>query len=129
MSLFSKPKIEGIYKKTLNMIMESAKEAHPNEFAAGMREIDGVISELILVPGTIAGPTSALLKLHSLPIDYSIIGIAHSHPSPSLSPSQEDLNMFGRYGRVHIIAGVPYDLTSWQAYDYNGDKLDLEVIE
>lgn len=121
-------KIKGISRKTLNMIIESAKDAHPEEFAAGMREIDGIISELILVPGTISGPSSAILKLHSLPIDYSIVGVVHSHPSPSPSPSQEDLEMFSRYGKLHIIMAYPYQTDTWQAYNATGDKVELELI-
>lgn len=124
-----KKKITGITKRTLKMIMESSKDAHPNEFAAGLREIDGIISELILIPGTVSGPMNAILKLNQLPIDYSIVGIVHSHPSPNTSPSPEDKNTFGRYGRVHIIVGYPYDMDSWQAYNYNGDKIDLEVLD
>ncbi|MFW5898487.1 MAG: Mov34/MPN/PAD-1 family protein [Candidatus Saliniplasma sp.] len=127
--IFKKKDIRGISKRTLKMIMESAKDAHPNEFAAGMREIDGVISELILVPGTISGKTSALLRMRQLPIDYSVIGVVHSHPSRNFSPSRKDLLMFGRYGRVHIIAGYPYDMDSWQAYDYDGNKIELDVLD
>lgn len=129
MSIFSQKKVEGITRRVLNMILESSKDAYPNEFACGLREIDGIISELILVPGTISGPTSAILKLHSLPIDYSIVGIAHSHPTPSNKPSPEDLMLFSRYGRVHIIVGYPYDLNSWQTYDWNGNNLDLKLID
>lgn len=121
-------KIEGITKRTLNMIFECAKDAHPREFAAGMRHIDGVISELILVPGTISGNRSALLRLSNLPIDYSLVGIVHSHPSPNVSPSPQDINMFGRYGRVHIIVGWPYHEKSWKAYDWNGEEIELEVL-
>lgn len=125
----TKKEIRGISKRTLKMIMESAKDSHPNEFAAGLREVQGVISELILVPGTVSGPMNALLKLHSLPIDYSLVGIAHSHPSPSFSPSTQDLNMFGKFGRIHIIVSYPYDMSSWQAYNWKGEKIDLEVLD
>ncbi len=128
MSILGKKKITGITEKVLRMVLEASKDAFPNEFAAGMREIDGIISELILVPGTIAGPRSALLRLHNLPIDYSMVGVVHSHPSPNIQPSSHDLNMFGRYGRVHIIVGVPYDMESWQAYDYDGKKIELPII-
>ena len=127
--IFKKKEIRGISRRTLKMIMESAKDSYPNEFAAGMREIEGVISELILVPGTISGKTSALLRLRQLPIDYSIIGVVHSHPSRNFSPSSKDLIMFGRYGRVHIIAGYPFDMDSWQAYDHNGKPIELEVLD
>ncbi|MBS3816951.1 MAG: Mov34/MPN/PAD-1 family protein [Candidatus Thermoplasmatota archaeon] len=129
MSLFGEKKISGITKRVLSMFSESAKDSHPNEFAAGLREIDGIISELILVPGTVAGPVSAILKLHQLPIDYSIVGVIHSHPTPSYEPSQEDFSTFGSYGRVHIIMAYPYDMDSWQAYDSTGKKIELELIE
>ncbi len=129
MSLFGGKKIRGITERVLSMISESAKDAHPNEFAAGMREIDGVISELIMVPGTVSGPVSAILKLNNLPIDYSIIGVVHTHPTPNFSPSDEDIEMFGKYGRIHVIMSYPYDLESWQAYDSTGDEVELEVID
>ncbi len=128
MSLFGKKEIKGITERVLKMISESAKDAHPNEFAAGLREIDGVLSELILVPGTISGPMNAILRLTNLPVDYSIVGVVHTHPSRNPSPSKEDLIMFGRYGRIHIIMAYPYDLDSWQAYDSTGEKVDLEII-
>ncbi len=126
--MFGKKKVKGITKRTLGMIMECAKDAHPREFAAGMREIDGLISELILIPGTISGNRSALLRLHNLPIDYSMVGVVHSHPSHNISPSSQDLNMFGKYGRIHIIVGWPYDENSWKAYDWGGKEISLEVV-
>ncbi len=128
MSLFGKTEIKGITERVLKMISESAKDAHPNEFAAGLREIDGVLSELILVPGTVSGPRNALLRLNTLPVDYSIVGVVHTHPSRNPSPSKEDLTMFSRYGRIHIIMAYPYDLDSWQAYDSTGKEIDLEII-
>ncbi len=129
MGLFENRKIEGITKRVLNLFSESAKDAHPKEFAAGMREIDGIISELIMVPGTVSGPRSAILKLRTLPVDFSIVGVIHSHPSSSYNPSRGDMITFGKYGRLHIIMGYPYNLDSWQAYDNTGKKVDLDIIE
>lgn len=128
MSLFGGKKITAITERVLSLFSESAKDAHPNEFAAGLREIDGVISELILVPGTVSGPVSAILKLNQLPVDYSIVGVIHSHPSSSNAPSKEDFVTFGKYGKIHIIMAYPYDLESWQAYDSTGKEIDLEII-
>ncbi len=129
MGLFSNKKIEGVTARVLSLFSESAKDAHPAEFAAGMREIDGIISELILIPGTVSGPGSAILRLQTLPVDFSIVGVIHSHPSPNFNPSREDIITFGKYGRVHIIMAYPYDLDSWRAYDSTGKKLDLTLIE
>ncbi|MEF8873649.1 MAG: Mov34/MPN/PAD-1 family protein [Candidatus Thermoplasmatota archaeon] len=129
MGIFENKKIEGITKRVLNLFSESAQDAHPEEFAAGMREIDGIISELIMVPGSVSGPGSAILKLHNLPVDFSIVGVIHSHPSPNYQPSREDFVTFGKYGRLHIIMAYPYDLDSWQAYDSTGKEVELELIE
>ncbi len=128
MSLFGRKKITGITERVLKMISESAKDSHPKEFAAGLREIDGVISELILVPGTVSGPVSAIMRLNNLPVDFSIVGVVHTHPTSNPSPSQRDLTMFGRYGRIHVIMAYPYTLDSWKAYDQTGKEIDLEVI-
>lgn len=37
MSIFSQKKVEGITRRVLNMILESSKDAYPNEFACGLR--------------------------------------------------------------------------------------------
>jgi len=44
--------------------------------------------------------------MHMLPIDFTIMGTAHSHPSGVLKPSRADLNNF--YGRIMVIAAYPY---------------------
>lgn len=118
-----------ITKRCLNLINECAKSNYPREFAGLLRTNEKkVIDEIVMLPGTVSGDAHAIFKLHMLPIDFSIKGTVHSHPSPSFSPSNEDLNLFRKYGKVHIIAAKPFNLSSWQAYGYNGNKIDLEVI-
>ena len=110
------------------MVNEAAKETYPNEFVATLRAEEGVITELLLLPGTIQGTRSGVLLLHMLPIDFSVVGTVHSHPSYSNRPSQADLAMFGRFGNTHIITCLPYDMGSWQAYDFNGQPVELELV-
>ncbi len=117
-----------VLRSVISMIMASAKDSHPKEFACAMRGKDGVITELILVPGTISGGSSAILRLHMLPIDFSIVGIAHSHPSMHPQPSDADLNLFSRYGSTHIIAHYPYKKDCWKAYSRSGNEIKLEVL-
>jgi len=62
------------------------------------------------------------------PIDFNIVGTVHSHPSFSAHPSDADLQLFRKHGKIHIIAAAPYDKTSWLAYNHNGEELDLKVI-
>ncbi len=55
-------------------------------------------------------------------------GFALSHTGDSLLPTANDLRLFGYKGDVHIIIAHPFDNQSWAAYDNNGNKIVLEVI-
>ena len=110
------------------MILAAGRDSHPNEFACMLRAVEGIITEVILVPGTVTGNTSALLRLHMLPIDFTIVGSAHSHPSPDCRPSRQDIGFFAKFGSVNIIAAYPYNMDSWQAYDRDGSPIHLKVI-
>ncbi|OGS42040.1 MAG: hypothetical protein A3K67_07850 [Euryarchaeota archaeon RBG_16_62_10] len=120
--------IHSIRKRTLKMILEASKSSYPNEFGGILRAKKGVIGELVLLPGTISGDSSALFQLHMLPIDFTIVGTVHSHPSGSCRPSDADLDLFRRFGWVHIIVCEPYDRDSWAAYDGRGRKKSLQII-
>jgi len=121
-------KVFGIRRKTLRMILEASKDTYPKEFAAILRAEEGVITELLLLPGTISGDVHAVFQLHMLPIDFSVVGTIHSHPSGNFRPSEADLQLFSHFGRIHIIAGRPYTEDSWSAYDHYGKPWKLEVV-
>ena len=121
-------KVEAVSSKVLKMIMAAARDTHPNEFACMLRADDGIITEVMLVPGTIGSQKSAILRLHMMPIDFSIVGSAHSHPTPNAIPSDADRKLFSNSGQVHIIVGYPYTMESWKAYSRNGDEITLKVI-
>ena len=138
MSLFRRKKIESvpvqwkIKKECLNLILESSKSNYPQEFGALLR-VDRIakntITEVVLLPGTISGNSHAIFHLHMLPIDFSVVGTVHSHPSSIARPSSADLDLFGHFGRIHFIVGVnPVGTTSWKAYDYNGNELSVETV-
>ncbi len=82
----------------------------------------------MLIPGTISGDSHAIFQLHMMPIDFSIVGTAHSHPSGIPRPSEADLELFQKHGRAHIIVATPYNETSWKAYDYNGSVIEMSVV-
>jgi len=121
-----------ITRKCLTLIFESSKSNYPQEFGALLR-VDRVdkntIIEVILLPGTISGDSHAIFHLHMLPVDYSVVGTVHSHPSSIARPSDADLDLFSHFGRIHIIVGVPPvgDVT-WKAYDYMGHMVSMEII-
>jgi proteasome lid subunit RPN8/RPN11 len=120
-----------IKKKCLDLIFECAKSSYPNEFGGLLRvdlEKKYTIIELVILPGTISGDAHAIFKLYMLPIDFSIVGTVHSHPSYSNRPSDADIQFFSKSGKVHIISANPFDMSSWRAYDYNGETIQLIVV-
>ncbi len=122
-------RVKAIRRETLEMILEAARESYPMEFGAILRAEEDVVSEILLVPGTIGGQSHAIFQLHMLPIDFSVVGTVHSHPGPDATPSREDLAFFQRVGYLHIIAGYPFDDGSWRAWDRQGQPYDLEVVD
>jgi proteasome lid subunit RPN8/RPN11 len=123
-------RIRGIERSCLSLIQQSARDVYPNEFLA-LLAVDtdpAVIAELVLLPGMIYGERHAIFKVYMAPVDRSIVGTVHSHPGPSARPSEADLEMFSRYGQVHIITAEPFDDKSWRAYDSGGNPLNLTVV-
>ncbi len=118
-----------IKSEILELILQVSKENFPKEFAGVLRCEEGIITEIMLLPGTISGGESALLRLHMLPIDYTVVGTVHSHPSQSNHPSGADLQLFRKFGYVHIITKVPYDRNSWRSWDLDGNPYALEVVD
>ncbi len=121
-----------ITKNCLDLIFECSKSNYPQEFGALLR-VDRVqkntIIEVVLLPGTISGDSHAIFHLHMLPVDYSVVGTVHSHPSSIARPSNADLDLFSHFGRIHIIVGVtPFSDVSWKTYDYKGNEVSLEII-
>jgi proteasome lid subunit RPN8/RPN11 len=123
------PRIRGIDKGALDLILHACRSNHPNEFAGVLRASGNVISEVLFLPGTLSSERSAVMRLHMMPIDPSACGTVHSHPSPSFEPSGADLALFRRFGDVHIIVASPYDERSWRAYNHQGNEVPLEVKE
>ncbi|MGI5938378.1 MULTISPECIES: Mov34/MPN/PAD-1 family protein [Methanoculleus] len=121
--------IRGISRDLLTMLFELGREHHPNEFVAVLRERDGIIQDLDLVPGTVVGEESASFFVDMLPLDIHQAGSAHSHPNGVLSPSSADLRFFPGVGRYHIIIGYPYGERDWRCYRADGSPVHLEVVE
>jgi len=122
-------KIKGIHRDVLEMIIEVSRSSYPKEFVAMLRQEDGVISELHFLPGSQAGEDSAILPLYMRPLDLNVIGTVHCHPGLSNRPSEQDLELFRRFGYVHIIMCLPYDMGSWRSYDMNGKSIELKVVD
>jgi proteasome lid subunit RPN8/RPN11 len=121
-------KIRGLKGELLDLVLEIGSARHPYEFAGLLRETDGVIDELNLLPGTVSGEESASLLLDMMPLDTHVAGSVHSHPNGYIRPSLADLGFFSRSGRYHIIVGYPYSRNDWRCFRSDGEPFTLEVI-
>lgn len=121
--------IKGIAKDALQFILESCKSIHPNEFAGLLHAREDIITDVIILPGTISSEVSAVMRLYMMPLTLDSVGSVHSHPSVNTHPSDEDLMMFGRGGNYNIIAGYPYAGQSWACYNSAGKRVELPVLD
>lgn len=127
----------------LEDLLGASQSQLPNEFLAllvaehrseveitGQSTVDGeyIITSYYVVPGTTSGPTSASLQSINVPVHGKVVGSFHSHPSGALRPSQEDRNMFRQYP-VNIIAGPPFTMESWKAFNPRGEPTRVETVD
>lgn len=107
-----------------------AKENHPREIFLLLRgkisNCSAYIDELIYPINTTFGYGFSGFNPHNLPLDPSIIGSVHSHPSGTSKPSIQDLHNF--FGVIMVILAYPYNLASTSVYDKAGRSLRVRVI-
>ena len=121
-----------ISHEVLDSIFEGARRLYPKETILLLRgRKKGVIieiRELVVPPLATYGRGFASVPLHLLPMDFSIVGMVHSHPSGNLSPSDVDFNHF--FGRILMIVGYPFsDEKNVAAYDSRGERLTLRLVQ
>jgi len=86
-----------------------------------------IVNDTQIPPLATHGNTFSTFPVHMLPIDFSIMGIAHSHPSGALHPSVIDLNKF--YCRIMLITAYPYQSEKDIAiFDREGKKMEFKVL-
>lgn len=122
---FMEVHIEG---ETLQFVLHVCRSTHPNEFAGFLREEKGVITEVLLAPGTLFGRGGSVINRWMLPIDSSVCGTVHSHPSSNVTPSASDLRLFSIFGKHHAIVGFPYTEQSIQFYNRQGKEILYKVV-
>ena len=117
-------------RQVIDSIISFSKESYPNEFLA---LFDGFIKnktlyivKFIFIPGE-TGKTAAVFRSDLLPITSSYWGTVHSHPGPSASPSDADLNLFSKYGLFHMIICMPYCKDTFKAYNRYGEPMDYTI--
>lgn len=96
--------------EVLNSLLTYSLNNHPYEgilLLRGRVSKDKVeVENVIIPPMSVRGITFSSFPLHMLPLDSSIIGTAHSHPSGFLELSLDDLHHF--YGCIMVIVRYPY---------------------
>lgn len=120
-----------IFDKTVvDSLFTYARMAYPNEgilllrgkSKKGIVQVTGVV----VPPAASHGAAFSSFSWWMLPIDFSYLGVAHSHPSGNHSPSHEDL--LHASGKIMVIMGYPYaTVDNLGVYDHNGNVLPFEV--
>jgi proteasome lid subunit RPN8/RPN11 len=119
-----------IPRDLLDTILAGAKQLYPREsflFLRGKKSKNVIIvSDLIVAPFAVHGHGFASFSPHMLPMDFSVVGTVHSHPSGNITPSHIDLNY--SFGRILMIVGYPFANEECVAvYSSDGEKLSLQV--
>jgi proteasome lid subunit RPN8/RPN11 len=116
----------------LDAIFEGARRLYPREtilLLRGKKSKDSVkVLELVVPPLATHGRGFANIPLHMLPMDFSIVGTVHSHPSGNIAPSDTDCNHF--FGLVLMIVGFPFaGEQNVAVYNCHGERLPLQITK
>jgi len=99
-----------VERTVVDSILSYAQICHPKESILLLKgKVDKkkiVVTAVQIPPLATHGSAFSSFPLSRLPIDFSVVGVAHSHPSGALRPSILDLNKF--YGRIMLITAYPY---------------------
>ncbi len=117
-----------VKKELIEGLIEIARESYPYEFFALLTGKKNVIEEFVYIPFE-QGSNFAGFNTSLLPVGMRIYGTVHSHPSNSPYPSPQDLATFTSFGKVHIIIHYPYCKNCWNAFDSQGNRIDIELVE
>lgn len=119
-----------VKKELIDGILSYSRDMHPREIILLLRGKAGndiEVNEMVMPPGAIQGLGFSGFQPHMLPFDLSIVGVVHSHPSGSSSPSVHDLNH--PYGRITMIAAYPYrSVDDVTIFGKGGQMLPFEVV-
>lgn len=115
----------------MNSIFSYCKMHYPNEGILVLRGSSKkdriVIDNLMVPPMSEYGPYYSGFPIHMLPLDNSIMGTVHSHPSGDATPSLTDLQHFT--GLISAIVRYPYEDGDLFVYDIHGKALEYSVEE
>ena len=120
-----------VKRSVVDSILSYAQICHPKESILLLKGKNDkkklVIDDVQIPPLATHGNTFSGFPLSRLPIDFSVVGVAHSHPSGALRPSVTDLNKF--YGKLMLITAYPYQSErNIIILDRQGNKLQFKIV-
>lgn len=120
-----------VERAVLETVLSYAQMLHPRECILLLKGKSDksklLINDTQIPPFAVHGNTFSGFPLSRLPIDFSVVGVAHSHPSGGISPSVVDLNKF--YGKIMLIAGYPYlSEQNIALFDRKGASLPFKIV-
>jgi proteasome lid subunit RPN8/RPN11 len=120
-----------VERAVVDSVLSYAQIFHPREsilLLNGKADKSSIVVDGVQIPPLARhGSNFSSFPLVRLPIDFSVIGVAHSHPSGALRPSAVDLNRF--YGRIMLITAYPYQSEkNMVMFDRKGQPLKFTII-
>jgi len=119
-------------RSVIDSVLNYSKGTYPDEailLLTGKNDKDRIVIDGIEVPPlAVHGRVFSEFPLHMLPMDFSFMGTAHSHPSGVLEPSVPDINNF--HGRLMMITAYPYETEfDLAVFNSRGNSVKYEVVE
>jgi proteasome lid subunit RPN8/RPN11 len=119
-------------KALAESLLDFSKDQYPNEMLVLLRAKKTKetvrVNQVVFAPFMASGHSEATFNPYQVPIDSSIVGTAHSHPSGSNRPSLQDL--LHVYGSIMMIISYPFtDKTCISVYDPRGNPLEWDLVD
>jgi len=113
-------------------LLAFSKDQYPNEMLVLLRakrkEDVMLIHQVVFAPFMQGARSASIFNPYQVPVDASIVGTAHSHPSGSNRPSLQDL--LHVYGSVMMIVSYPFVGPECIAvYDYRGNPVVWDLVD
>ena len=114
-----------IKRSLIEDLFESAKNYYPDEFMCFLsgNKKEQIIEEFVFLPNT-SGRNYASIYDSVIPIDATMIGSVHSHPSGRAMPSDADKKFFRRY-LINIIISIRENKINF--FDKDGKEIQVQV--
>ncbi len=115
----------------LEEMLSFARERHPKEaillLRGKVKKESITLTDYLFPPFATTNSVSASYPIHMLPIDFSIVGTIHSHPSGGLHLSTQDVNHM--YGRFSMLTAFPYGSEDVAAFNKQGERIPISVTD